>query len=243
MNDHALKDHAGANVQVPLESLRFTRIMLIAALLSEVGPLEAALRAAGAVTERVHPRDKWRWLFFETRPQLLIAYVSEDEEGGGLTPDALAEADLIEHAPVVALTLPSTPAPTAGVSTSLLATARPEAVAAQAAQLLAPDMPTTTLRVGDVALDADGASVWVAGRSVPLTPTEYALLAYLLTNRSRVLTYERILTDVWPMGDAPSIRGLAVHFTRLRAKLTGAPGVRLSVMRGVGYCLDLPASV
>jgi len=235
------KDRAGTitpAAPVPLESLRDAQIMLVGAGLPEVTPVEVALRACGAITERVHPRDNWRWWFFERLPQLLIAFVTADGEDGGVTTADLAAADLTAHAPVLALVDHRLRRAVAGASEILTAPYRADAVAAHAARLLARELPAVSLLAGSLALDADGTQVWVAGRPVPLTPTEYALLADLVANRSRVLSYERLRADVWPQGDAPSTRGLAVHLARLRAKLAVTDGVRITTMRGVGYRLD-----
>ena len=47
------------------------------------------------------------------------------------------------------------------------------------------------LSYADLELDEDTREVWRAGRLVELTPTEYRLLHYLLSNARRVLTRDR----------------------------------------------------
>ncbi|MEY2457018.1 MAG: two-component system, OmpR family, response regulator, partial [Acidimicrobiaceae bacterium] len=49
------------------------------------------------------------------------------------------------------------------------------------------------LSYADLDLDEDTRDVWRAGELIELTPTEYKLLHYLLSNARRVLTREQIL--------------------------------------------------
>jgi two-component system, OmpR family, response regulator MtrA len=226
--------------RAPAESLRDTRVMLVGARLADIGPVEAALHASGATVERIHPRDHWRWWFYELKPDLLIVVVTAAIEDGGLTPADLIAADLAVRAPVLALATDPAVVPTTGISATLTAPYRGDMVAAHAARLIAREQPAVSLHSGEVALDADGTRAWIGGQPVSLTPTEYALLACLVANPARVLTYGRLRAEVWPKGDAPTTRGLAVHLTRLRAKLAATESVRITTMRGVGYRLEVP---
>jgi two-component system OmpR family response regulator len=56
-----------------------------------------------------------------------------------------------------------------------------------------PPPPPTRLRVADLELDEESHQVWRAGRRVQLSPTEFKLLRYLMTNAGRVLSKGQIL--------------------------------------------------
>jgi two-component system, OmpR family, response regulator len=60
-----------------------------------------------------------------------------------------------------------------------------------------PPEPPTRLRVADLELDGESHQVWRAGRRVQLSPTEFKLLRYLMTNVGRVLSKGQILDHVW----------------------------------------------
>ncbi len=57
-----------------------------------------------------------------------------------------------------------------------------------------PPPPPTRLRAADLELDEESHEVWRAGRRVQLSPTEFKLLRYLMTNAGRVLSKARSST-------------------------------------------------
>ena len=60
-----------------------------------------------------------------------------------------------------------------------------------------PPPPPTRLRAADLELDEESHEVWRAGERVQLSPTEFKLLRYLMTNAGRVLSKAQILDHVW----------------------------------------------
>jgi DNA-binding response OmpR family regulator len=86
------------------------------------------------------------------------------------------------------------------------------------------------------ALRLDGASrTAVAGaRQVPLTATEYAVLAVLLDHAGRVVSRRQLLTAAGR--HAAGDRAADVYIAQLRSKLGPAWGIR--TVRGAGYALD-----
>jgi len=67
--------------------------------------------------------------------------------------------------------------------------------------------------------DFDAVSVQVDGEPVRLTRREFELLKYLVENRNRVLSRDRLLTDVWGYQYTGGTRTVDVHVRRLREKL------------------------
>jgi two-component system KDP operon response regulator KdpE len=81
-----------------------------------------------------------------------------------------------------------------------------------------PDRPET-ITVGDVVIDLGAQRVTKAGRSVHLTPTEFALLSELVTNRGRLLSHAHLLRRVWGISYQTETEYVRVYVRRLRAKL------------------------
>ncbi len=80
------------------------------------------------------------------------------------------------------------------------------------------------------------------GGSIELTPTEFKLLHYLLSNARRVLTRDQILEAVWDYTFAGNASVLETYISYLRHKIDGPDEVPLlHTVRGVGYSLRLPA--
>ncbi|MGE0360632.1 MAG: response regulator transcription factor [Vicinamibacterales bacterium] len=82
--------------------------------------------------------------------------------------------------------------------------------------------------------DFDAVSVEVDGEPVKLTRREFELLRYLVENRNRVLSRDRLLERVWGYDRLIETRSVDVHVGRLRAKL-GAAGRQIETVVGLGY--------
>jgi two-component system OmpR family response regulator len=92
----------------------------------------------------------------------------------------------------------------------------------------------------DLVLDEETRDVWRAGRLVELTPTEYRLLHYLLSNARRVLTREQILENVWDYTFAGNASVLETYISYLRHKVDDDAVPLIQTVRGVGYSLRVP---
>jgi two-component system, OmpR family, phosphate regulon response regulator PhoB len=82
--------------------------------------------------------------------------------------------------------------------------------------------------------DFDAISVHVDGQPVRLTRREFELLRYLIENRNRVLSRDRLLERVWGYERMIETRSVDVHVGRLRSKL-GAAGNQIETVVGLGY--------
>ena len=102
------------------------------------------------------------------------------------------------------------------------------------ARVKADDDPVTSLRLGELELDASRHQVSVAGVPVELTATEFKLLEILARRRGRVQTRDRLLQDVWGYDNPIDSRTVDTHMRRLREKI-GAAAEYLETIRGVGY--------
>jgi DNA-binding response OmpR family regulator len=96
------------------------------------------------------------------------------------------------------------------------------------------------LRVGDLTLDSTTFKVTRAGRSLNLTPKEYAILATLMRRPGEVVTRSQLAEGVWETDLDTLFNLLEVHISHLRRKLDipGAPPL-IHTIRGHGYMVGL----
>ena len=96
------------------------------------------------------------------------------------------------------------------------------------------------LRYGDLVMDEDGHEVWRQDRPISLSPTEFALLRFLLRNAGRVMSRAQILEHVWHY-DFNGDSGVVDSYIRyLRRKVDDFDPPLIETVRGVGYTLRLP---
>jgi DNA-binding response OmpR family regulator len=90
--------------------------------------------------------------------------------------------------------------------------------------------------------DFDAISIAVDGTPVRLTRREFELLQFLVENKNRVLSRDRLLERVWGYDRFVETRSVDVHVGRLRAKL-GAAGQQIETVVGLGYrFIDIPTA-
>ena len=82
--------------------------------------------------------------------------------------------------------------------------------------------------------DFDAVAISVDGSPVRLTRREFELLKFLVENRNRVISRDRLLERVWGYERLIETRSVDVHVGRLRAKL-GVAGPQIETVVGLGY--------
>ena len=101
--------------------------------------------------------------------------------------------------------------------------------------------PRTLLTVGDLTLDTAAMQLTQNGRPVPLTPTEYKILAQLMAAPGRIFTkvqlYEGIAGEYFESND----NTMMVHISKLREKIGDDPKNPryIITIRGLGYKIEL----
>jgi DNA-binding response OmpR family regulator len=113
-------------------------------------------------------------------------------------------------------------------STSLLL-ARVEAVLKRAGK-----GPAGEIEIGPLCIAPAQRFVSLGGKRVELTPKEFDLLCCLAANRSRALTREQILNEVWGYAFEGDARTVDTHVKQLRSKL-GPCGEWIKTVHRIGY--------
>ena len=92
------------------------------------------------------------------------------------------------------------------------------------------------LEVGEIKINQDAHEVFANGEPVDLSPTEYKLLRFLMSNPNRVLTKAQILDHVWEYdfnGEMGIVESYVSYLRKKLDPLTTEPLIQTK--RGVGY--------
>jgi DNA-binding response OmpR family regulator len=97
------------------------------------------------------------------------------------------------------------------------------------------------LEIGDLVVDPVTHTVEREGRSIDLTPKEFALLEFLLYHPNQVVTREMIEQHIWNYDFESESNVIDVYVRRLRRKIDDPFATKLlTTVRGVGYRLQPP---
>lgn len=100
------------------------------------------------------------------------------------------------------------------------------------------DGAETKLKVGDLELDTKTFEVKRSSQELQLTPQEFKLLQYLMSNQGRILTREMILNRVWLYSPDIETRVVDVYMGYLRKKIDAEYDKKLiQSVRGFGYMI------
>ncbi len=108
------------------------------------------------------------------------------------------------------------------------------------ARLSAAALPGGKFSAGGLEIDYDRRQIWVEGREIRLTQTEYNIVALLSENPGRVMTYNAISQAIWGWADTGSTKKLQVNMANIRKKLGSRPGENAYILNelGVGYRMN-----
>lgn len=114
--------------------------------------------------------------------------------------------------------------------------ARIQAVLRRAEQ--PPLLPKTRIEVdADLSIDFDRGEVWVRGKPVHLTPTEYRLLYHLASNPGRLMPADVLLAKVWGYEYEGEEHYVRLYISYLRQKIEPDPAHPKYILTvpGLGY--------
>lgn len=102
--------------------------------------------------------------------------------------------------------------------------------------------PELKLKVGDLELDRVERIVRRGGKTLELTPKEFALLEYLMRNAGRAVTRVMIIEHVWNFSFDTMTNVVDVYINYLRRKVdAGSEPKLIQTVRGIGYRLGTAA--
>lgn len=99
---------------------------------------------------------------------------------------------------------------------------------------------TGQLSIGDLTLDAAQHRLTIAGKTLDVSPTEFRLMQFFMSNPDKVYSRTHLLDQVWGRSVYIEERTVDVHIRRLR-KLLGEFGREelIQTVRGFGYRFSL----
>jgi two-component system OmpR family response regulator len=100
--------------------------------------------------------------------------------------------------------------------------------------------PPPRLVVADLELDVESHEAWRGGAPIALSPTEFALLRFLMTNTGRVVSKAQIMSHVWNYDFGGDTGIVEKYISVLRRKVDGREPRLIHTLRSVGYVLRLP---
>ena len=97
--------------------------------------------------------------------------------------------------------------------------------------------PAPVVRFGNIEVDRQRRMVTCQGQEVSMTPCEYKLLLFFVSNVDMALTRQTLLKSVWGYSDDTSTRTLDAHVSKLRNKCEPDPTNprHFMTIHGVGY--------
>jgi DNA-binding response OmpR family regulator len=105
------------------------------------------------------------------------------------------------------------------------------------------ELRPSRLVIDDLVLDTAAQTAARAGKPIPLTTKEYALLEYLAQSTGRVVGREEISEHVWDETFDPFSNTIEVYVNRLRRKVDErAAKPLIHTRRGAGYMLGEPGT-
>jgi two-component system phosphate regulon response regulator PhoB len=98
------------------------------------------------------------------------------------------------------------------------------------------------LHVGDLSLDAEQHRLTIAGQTLEVSPTEFRLMQFFMTNPDKVYSRTHLLDQVWGRSVYIEERTVDVHIRRLRKILSEHGREELiQTVRGFGYRFSIAA--
>lgn len=108
-------------------------------------------------------------------------------------------------------------------------------------QWSAPEENSENIKFGNISIDSNRHILEAHGENFELTPTEFSLLTYLISNAGKVLSHQALLQNVWGPEYGQETEYLRVYIGRLRQKIEDDPSnpKYLHTEHGIGYCFEL----
>jgi DNA-binding response OmpR family regulator len=211
--------------------------------------LQHFLEKAGFASETIADGGRALTLARETPPDLVILDLMLPGLNGLEVCKALRADNRTAALPIIMLTARGEEAERilgldSGADDYIVKPFSPNEVMARVRALLRRTSPPHTeervLRIGPITIDVERHTVSNGGDGVRLTAKEFLLLQYFIEHRGRVLSRDRLLSDVWDYQYPGATRTVDVHVRRLREKLPFLEKALVTVQQ-FGYKLTEPS--
>lgn len=92
----------------------------------------------------------------------------------------------------------------------------------------------------ELVIDYGARRIFIKGKEIKLTQTEYNIVAFLSKHCGKVMTYSAIIKAIWGYPDEGSTKKLQVNMANIRKKFGAVPGEKNYITNelGVGYRMD-----
>lgn len=104
------------------------------------------------------------------------------------------------------------------------------------------NMPTQSMVCDEITIYFDSKEIYKNSELIKLTPTEYNLLRYLMSNKNKTLTHRQILNDVWGVGYQQEMQYLRTYINSLRKKIEASSTmpkyIKTESSIGYRFCCD-----
>jgi DNA-binding response OmpR family regulator len=230
--------------------MQMAKILLMTDEVTALSPWTAYLAQAGYQVVYCPPAQDGLKAAFQEQPELIILDVGRSPLAG--VPTCRRFRALIAT-PIMLVTARADKAALirgleAGADAYVVKSCSPRLVVAKIAALLRRSSPPPALPApyadGYLELDWPHEQVRVQGQAVPLTATEFRLLAYLVRQADRVVPYAELRQGVWGAARLSDPRTLCAAMCDLRRKIEPDPPhpSYLKTVRGIGYRFEPGAS-
>ena len=94
---------------------------------------------------------------------------------------------------------------------------------------------TQKLEIGNLVLDSDEHTAYLAGKELSLTVREFNLLFKLLSFPKKTFTRSQLMEEFWDYDSSATSRTVDVYMAKLRDKTSSATGFEIVTVHGLGY--------
>jgi hypothetical protein len=104
---------------------------------------------------------------------------------------------------------------------------------------LADSQPTGRFTLGSIAFDAENRKLMINGKTIDLTRTEARVLGIFALSPNEAIERSRLQKEIWEDEGVIVGRSLDMFISKLRKKLEFDPNIKIVVLRGKGYKLEV----
>jgi len=106
-------------------------------------------------------------------------------------------------------------------------------------KIIADTQHTDTFTLGSMSFDAEARKLMINGKTINLTKTETRVLRIFALSPNEAIERSRLQKEIWEDEGVIVGRSLDMFISKLRKKLEFDPNIKIGVIRGKGYKLEI----